>query len=99
MHPGLIRLLPIALFAAPRRLHVARHSAGCRQRRTASSARAVLQKSAEAHGLAAFRQIDDLSVAYAGEWYGLVSKVQPTLIDADFRQGSQERIVFQGRAH
>lgn len=60
------------------------------------AARAILQKSAEAHGLAAFRQIDDISVAYAGEWYGLVSKMQPTLIDADFRQGSQERILFKG---
>ena len=60
------------------------------------AARAILQKSVEAHGLAAFRQIDDISVAYAGEWYGLVSKIQPTLIDADFRQGSQERILFKG---
>ncbi|MBL8428738.1 MAG: hypothetical protein JNJ95_02425 [Dechloromonas sp.] len=60
------------------------------------AARAVLQKSAEAHGLAAFRQIEDISVGYAGEWYGLVSKMQPTLIDADFRQGSQERIIFKG---
>lgn len=61
-----------------------------------AAARAVLQKSATAHGLAAFRQIEDLNVGYAGEWYGLVSKVQPTLIDADFRQGSQERILFKG---
>lgn len=60
------------------------------------AARALLQQSAEAHGLAAFRQIDDISVAYAGEWYGLVTKIQPTLIDADFRQGSQERIIFKG---
>lgn len=60
------------------------------------AARAILQKSAEAHGLAAFRQIDDISVAYAGEWYGLVSRMQPTLIDAAFRQGSEERILFKG---
>lgn len=60
------------------------------------AARAMLQKSAEAHGLAAFRQIDDVSISYAGEWHGLVSKIQPTLIDADFRQGSQERIIFKG---
>lgn len=60
------------------------------------AARAVLQKSAEAHGLAAFRRIDDLSVGYTGEWYTLVSLIQPTLTDADFRQGSQERIIFKG---
>ena len=59
------------------------------------AARAILQQSAEAHGLAAFRRIDDISAAYAGEWYGLVAKIQPTLIDADFRQGSQERIIFK----
>lgn len=96
MRPGLIRLLPIVFLLL---------LGGCMSRgipQTVGSgeqpeARAVLQKSAEAHGLAAFRQIEDVSVSYAGEWYGLVSKVQPTLIDADFRQGSQERIILQGR--
>lgn len=95
MRPSLIRLLPIVLVAL---------LGGCMSRgiplATSTgeqpAARALLQKSAEAHGLAAFRQIDDISVGYAGEWYGLVSKVQPTLIDADFRQGSQERILFKG---
>ena len=57
-------------------------------------ARALLQKSAEAHGLAAWLQIRDLNVSYAGEWRGLVSKLQPTLIDADFRQGSEERLLL-----
>lgn len=96
MRPGLIRLLPIVFLLL---------LGGCMSRGIPqtvgsgeqSEARAVLQKSAEAHGLAAFRQIEDVSVSYAGEWYGLVSKVQPTLIDADFRQGSQERIILQGR--
>jgi len=95
MRPSLIRLLPIALLLL---------LGGCMSRgipQAVSSgeqpaARKLLQKSAETHGLAAFRQINDLSVAYSGEWYGLVSKVQPTLIDADFRQGSQERIIFKG---
>lgn len=95
MRSSLIRLLPIALVLL---------LGGCMSRGVPQAvgsgeqpaARAVLQKSAEAHGLAAFRQIDDLNVGYAGEWYGLVSKVQPTLIDAEFRQGSQERIIFKG---
>lgn len=95
MRPSLIRFLSIALVlllggCASRGIPLA--SGNGEQ----PAARALLQKSAEAHGLAAFRQIDDLSVGYAGEWYGLVSKVQPTLIDADFRQGSQERIIFKG---
>lgn len=95
MRPSRIRLLSIALLLL---------LGGCMSRgipqATGSgeqpAARAILQQSAEAHGLAAFRQIEDLSVGYAGEWYGLVSTIQPTLIDADFRQGSQERIVFKG---
>ena len=62
------------------------------------AARAILWQSAEAHGLAAFRQIDDISVGYTGEWAGLVSKIQPTLIDAGFRQGSQERLLLKGEA-
>lgn len=63
------------------------------------AARALLEKSAEAHGVAAFRQFNDVSVSYAGEWYGLVSRLQPTLIDADFRQGSQERLLLKPRPH
>ena len=59
-----------------------------------ADARVLLQKSAEAHGLAAWLQIRDLNVSYAGEWRGLVSKLQPTLIDADFRQGSEERLLL-----
>jgi hypothetical protein len=59
------------------------------------SARALLKQSAEAHGLAAYQQINDLNVSYSGEWYGLVSRIQPGLIDAGFRQGSQERILLK----
>lgn len=58
------------------------------------AARAILQASAEAHGLAAWRELQDVSVAYAGEWYGVASRLQPTLIDADFRQGSEERLLL-----
>lgn len=60
-----------------------------------ADARALLQQSAEAHGLRAFREITDISVAYAGDWYGLVGKIQPTLVDPDFRQKSQERIIIK----
>jgi hypothetical protein len=57
-------------------------------------ARALLQKSAEAHGLAAWLQIRDLSVSYVGEWRSLVTRLQPTLIDPDFRQASEERLLL-----
>lgn len=55
---------------------------------------AVLQAAADAHGLARWREVRDISVAYAGEWYGLVSRLQPTLIDPAFRQGSEERLLI-----
>ena len=60
-----------------------------------ADARALLQRSAEAHGLSAFQEMTDISVAYAGEWYGLVGKIQPTLVDPDFRQKSEERIIIK----
>jgi hypothetical protein len=59
-----------------------------------AAGRAILAASAEAHGLAAWRQLRDVSVAYEGEWYGVVGKLQPTLIDAAFRQGSEERLLL-----
>ena len=94
MHPSLIRLLPIALILL---------LGGCMSRGIPQAvgsgeqpaARAVLQKSAEAHGLAAFQQINDLNVSYSGEWYGLVSRIQPGLIDAGFRRASQERTLLK----
>lgn len=58
------------------------------------SARIILEASAAAHGLAAWRQLRDVSVAYEGEWYGLVGRLQPTLIDAAYRQGSEERLLL-----
>jgi hypothetical protein len=94
MRPSLISLLPVALILL---------LGGCASRGIPQAgitgeqpaARALLQKSAEAHGLAAFRRMADINVGYAGEWYSLVTALQPTLIDADFRQGSQERILLK----
>ncbi|MDO9597479.1 MAG: hypothetical protein Q7J47_07145 [Azoarcus sp.] len=57
------------------------------------AARAILQASAQAHGLTAWQRLADVSVSYEGEWYGLVSRLQPTLVDAAFRQGSEERLL------
>lgn len=56
---------------------------------------ALLQRSAERHGLAAWQQLQDVSVAYAGEWGWLVPRLQPELIDAGFRQKSEERLILR----
>lgn len=58
------------------------------------AARALLEASAQAHGVAAFRQIRDLNVSYDGQWHYLVQKLQPVLVDARFRKSSEERLLF-----
>ena len=52
-----------------------------------------LQASAEAHGLSAYRGLRDVSVSYRGQWRPFVGRIQPDLVDAGFRQGSQERLL------
>ncbi len=57
-------------------------------------ARALLEASAQAHGITAFRQLRDINVSYDGQWRYLVQKLQPVLIDADFRKTSEERLLL-----
>ena len=58
-----------------------------------SSARGRLQECAAAQGLDAWRALHDVNVGYAGEWQGLVTRLQPVLVDAGFRGSSQERLL------
>ena len=58
-----------------------------------SSARARLQESADAHGLAAWRGLRDINVSYRGGWRALAQQRQPVLVDAGYRAGSQERLL------
>lgn len=53
----------------------------------------VLRESAEAHGLAAYRQLTDINVAYEGEWRPLIGRIQPEVTDTGFRGRSQERLM------
>jgi hypothetical protein len=68
-----------------------------------SDAGDLLAVAAAAHGLAALGEIGDLSVSYSGTWRSLVGKLQPALVDAGFRGGSQERVLLRqgliGQAH
>lgn len=52
-----------------------------------------LQESADAHGMGAYRGIHDISVAYQGQWRAFVNGIQPEVVDAGYRGGSQERIL------
>ena len=59
-----------------------------------AAALALLKMSAEAHGLSSYAAIRDLNVSYAGHWRRLVGKLQPALVDAGFRGGSEERLLL-----
>ena len=59
------------------------------------AALALLKMSAEAHGLSSYGAIHDLNVSYAGHWRRLVGKLQPALVDAGFRGGSEERLMLR----
>lgn len=52
-----------------------------------------LRESADAHGLAAYRAIDDVSVGYTGQWRPLIGRIQPDVVDAAYRGSSEERLI------
>jgi hypothetical protein len=62
---------------------------------SAASAAAAqrLADSANAHGLAAYRQINDINIAYGGQWRPLINRIQPEVVDEGFRGPSQERLM------
>ena len=62
---------------------------------TSAAARDVLMASAKAHGIDALGKLRDLSISYTGEWRPVVDRLQPALVDASFRQGSQERLLLR----
>ena len=52
-----------------------------------------LRDSAQAHGLDAYRNLNDINVSYSGEWRPLVNRIQREVVDAGFRGSSQERLM------
>lgn len=94
MRPAVARHLLIALIPAFIAACAGPQLAPATADGEAPAARALLQQSAAAHGLAAFEQIRDISVSYDGKWSWLVRRLQPTLIDADFRGSAQERLIL-----
>jgi len=53
----------------------------------------LLQDSALAHGLQAYRQLKDINIAYEGQWRPFIDRVQPEVVDRGFRGASQERLM------
>ena len=62
---------------------------------TSTGAQSLLNESAAAHGLASFRKIDDVSVSYDGQWRALIGKLEPALVDPNFRGKSEERLLLR----
>lgn len=58
-----------------------------------ANAARILGESAEAHGLSAYRQLNDINVAYTGQWRPLIGGIQPVVTDTAFRGSSQERLM------
>lgn len=58
-----------------------------------AAAAARLMDSAQAHGLDAYRRIDDINISFAGQWRPLINGIQPEVVDAGYRGPSQERLL------
>ncbi len=63
--------------------------------RTTPAAQSLLNESAAAHGMAAFKSLTDISVSYEGSWRLLIDKLQPVLVDPGFRIRSEERLLLR----
>ncbi|MEP6883728.1 MAG: hypothetical protein ABJC66_03160 [Gammaproteobacteria bacterium] len=59
------------------------------------AAQALLSQSAVAHGSLGFSNVHDISVSYTGHWRAIVAKLQPVLVDAGYRGGSEERLLLE----
>lgn len=61
--------------------------------KAAAAAQARLMDSAQAHGLEAYRQFTDISVAFTGQWRPLINGIQPEVVDRAYRGPSEERLL------
>ena len=62
-------------------------------------AASLLAESAQAHGLAAFRALKDVSIGYDGRWRPLIGRVQPEVVDAGYRVRAEERMLPAAGVH
>jgi hypothetical protein len=53
----------------------------------------LLLDSAQAHGLDAYRSIQDINIRYDGQWRPLIDRVQPVVVDKRYRGPSEERLL------
>jgi hypothetical protein len=78
--------------------------AGCasfpepRSERSTPEGQRLLERAAHAHGWDAYRRLNDISVSYDGRWYRTVTRLQPVLVDSEFRGSSEERMLVAERS-
>lgn len=57
------------------------------------AAERLLQASAAEHGAAAYAGLRDINVRYEGSWRPLIHRIQPVIVDREFRGWSEERLM------
>lgn len=58
---------------------------------------ALLDAAATAHGWDAYQRARDVNLRHEGRWYDAIARVQPLLVDREFRVTAEERIVVGAR--
>lgn len=62
-----------------------------------------LRESADHHGWPRFQALNDINVAYTGQWRPLIDRIQPVVVDKPWRESSEERLLprerFIAQAH
>jgi hypothetical protein len=62
-----------------------------------------LRESAEHHGWPRLQALNDINVAFAGQWRPLIDRIQPEVVDKPWRERSEERLLprerFIAQAH
>jgi hypothetical protein len=66
-------------------------------RQSTADGAALLDAAAAAHGWDAYRRARDINLRHEGRWYDAIARVQPVLVDRDFRATAEERIVVGAR--
>ncbi len=54
----------------------------------------IFAKTFEKHGGNHLDELNDVNVAIDGEWYFLITKIQPDLTDETYRQRCEERLLL-----
>jgi hypothetical protein len=66
-------------------------------RQSTADGAALLEAAATAHGWEAYQRARDINLRHEGRWYDAIARVQPVLVDRDFRATAEERIVVGAR--